>query len=81
MKGITSWVPGWKRGGWKRKGPKKTIDNLDLWKRLDALVQQRLFASLTWTHVSAHSGIRGNECADTLAKAGAGMHGTRALRK
>lgn len=67
--GATSWIANWKSKGWTNK--KKPIVNLDLWKRLDHLMQinkDRL--TFQWIHVDAHSGIHGNEMADKLAKKG-----------
>ena len=61
-KGITEWMPGWKRRNWQRKGG--AIKNIDLWKRLDALVQQH---EIQWRWVKGHAGVHYNERCDILA--------------
>ena len=66
MKGITEWIHGWKKRGWK-KSDKKPVVNMDLWKQLDALNAER---EVTWKWVKGHAGIEGNERADELARAG-----------
>lgn len=66
LKGITEWIHGWKKRGWK-KSDKKPVVNLDLWKRLDALNAER---DVTWKWVKGHAGIEGNERADELAREG-----------
>jgi ribonuclease HI len=65
--GITKWIAGWKRNGWKTKD-KKPVKNQDLWQRLDALVQKY---QIEWDWVRGHNGNPGNERADTLAQAAA----------
>ena len=62
-RGITEWLPGWRRRGWKRKGG--ALVNLDLWKTLDGLVQQH---EVTWHWVRGHSGFLENERVDALAR-------------
>lgn len=60
--GITSWLPAWKRSGWKRKeGPLK---NVDLWQKLDALTQTH---DVKWQWVRGHAGHLYNERCDELA--------------
>ena len=66
MKGITEWIHGWKKRGWK-KSDKKPVVNMDLWKRLDKLNAER---NVTWKWVKGHAGVEGNERADELARAG-----------
>ncbi len=61
--GITSWIHGWKRNGW-RTGSKKPVKNRDLWERLDHLVSQHDFR---WDWVKGHAGHQYNEIADQLA--------------
>jgi ribonuclease HI len=63
MQGITSWLDGWKRNGW-RTAAKKPVKNQDLWEMLDNALQPHL---ITWQWVKGHSGDAGNERADTLA--------------
>ena len=66
LKGITEWIHGWKKRGWK-KSDKKPVVNKDLWQQLDALNAER---DVTWKWVKGHAGIDGNERADELARAG-----------
>lgn len=66
LKGITEWMPNWKRRGWKTAA-KKPVKNADLWKELDALVAPR---DIEWNWVKGHAGIAGNERADELANDG-----------
>lgn len=66
LKGITEWIHGWKRRGWK-KADKKPVINTDLWKILDALNQKHM---IEWKWVKGHAGIDGNERADELARQG-----------
>ena len=64
--GITSWIHGWKKRGWKTAA-NKPVKNEDLWKRLDAAVQTH---DVTWEWVKGHAGHPENERADELARAG-----------
>ncbi len=64
--GITSWIHGWKKRGW-RTADNKAVKNIDLWQRLDALVAQH---QVQWHWVRGHSGDPGNERADRLANRG-----------
>ncbi|HRH87062.1 MAG TPA: ribonuclease HI [Rubrivivax sp.] len=64
--GIGTWIHGWKARGW-RTADHKPVKNVDLWQRLDALVQQH---RVTWRWVKAHAGDPGNERADALANRG-----------
>ncbi len=66
MKGITEWIQGWKRRGWKTAG-KEPVKNEDLWRTLDALTQQH---ALEWFWVRGHAGHPENERADALARKG-----------
>ncbi|GAB3437690.1 ribonuclease HI [Streptomonospora sediminis] len=61
--GITSWIHGWKRSGWRTRD-KKPVKNADLWQRLDAAAGRH---EIQWRWVRGHSGDRGNERADQLA--------------
>jgi len=61
--GITSWIHGWKKRGWK-KADKKPVLNVDLWQELDALVAGK---DIDWRWVKGHNGDPGNERADELA--------------
>ncbi|WP_299722905.1 ribonuclease HI [uncultured Tateyamaria sp.] len=64
--GITSWIHGWKRNGWKNAA-KKPVANSDLWQRLDEAQARH---SVTWKWVKGHAGHAENERADELARAG-----------
>ncbi len=61
--GITQWIHGWRRNGWKTAG-KKPVKNRDLWERLDAALQRH---EVTWEWTRGHSGHPENERADQLA--------------
>jgi ribonuclease HI len=63
IQGITSWVSGWKRNGWKTAG-KKDVENRDLWEKLAAAAQG---LSVTWNYVEGHAGHPGNERCDEIA--------------
>jgi len=62
--GITGWIQGWKRNGW-RTADKKPVKNVDLWQRLDAAVNRH---TVHWHWVRGHSGHDLNERADELAR-------------
>lgn len=64
--GITGWISGWKRNGW-RTSDKKPVKNVDLWQRLDALCDRH---TIDWHWVRGHAGTYGNERADELAREG-----------
>ncbi len=66
LQGITEWIDGWKRRGW-RNASKKPVMNVDLWQRLDELVQP---FEISWHWVKGHSGHPENEMADQLANQG-----------
>ena len=66
MKGITEWITGWKKRGWK-KADKKPVLNADLWQELDAL---NACYDVHWKWVKGHAGVDGNERADELARKG-----------
>jgi ribonuclease HI len=68
LKGITEWLPGWKAKGWRTAG-KTPVKNVELWQRLDELVQQGGHA-IDWRWVRGHNGDPGNERADALANMG-----------
>ncbi|MEO1251434.1 MAG: ribonuclease HI [Pseudomonadota bacterium] len=65
--GVTQWIHGWKRNGWKTSA-RKPVKNKDLWVELDALTDGR---SIDWRWVKGHAGDPGNERADALARRGA----------
>jgi ribonuclease HI len=64
-KGITEWMRGWKRRGWKTAA-KKPVKNQDLWRELDIVIQEH---QINWHWVRGHAGHRENERVDQLARA------------
>ncbi len=65
-KGITEWMHGWKKNGWKTAA-KKPVKNEDLWRQLDEEVASH---TINWHWVKGHAGNPGNELADELANRG-----------
>lgn len=63
--GVTAWVAGWKRNGWRTK-TKQPVKNADLWRALDAATARH---KVNWKWVKGHSGHQGNERCDLLAQA------------
>ena len=63
IKGITQWLKGWKKKGWKTASGKAVL-NQDLWQTLDELNN----SLITWEYVRAHKGNIGNERCDTIAR-------------
>ncbi len=61
--GITRWIIGWKRRGWRRAGDRPVL-NADLWRRLDALNTRH---RVDWRWVKGHSGHPDNEAVDRAA--------------
>ena len=66
LDGITKWLPGWQRNGWKTAA-KQPVKNVDLWQRLVAAMDRY---EISWHWVKGHNGIAGNERADELARMG-----------
>ena len=64
--GITKWINGWKRNGWKTS-QKKPVKNEDLWRHLDELRKDH---NISWHWVKGHAGHPLNERADELAREG-----------
>ena len=64
--GVTGWIHGWKRNGW-RTAAKKPVKNVELWQRLESAQQRH---QVTWEWVKGHAGHPENERADALARAG-----------
>jgi ribonuclease HI len=66
QKGISEWIIGWKKRGWKT-ADKKPVKNEDLWRELDQIASQH---DVEWLWVRGHTGHEGNERADQLANKG-----------
>lgn len=64
--GVSTWIHGWKRNGWKTAA-KRPVKNVELWQRLDAAQARH---NVTWEWVKGHAGHPENERADALARAG-----------
>lgn len=64
--GVTAWIHGWKRNGWKTAS-KKPVKNVELWQRLDEAQARH---DVTWKWIKGHAGHPENERADELARAG-----------
>lgn len=69
QKGISEWIAGWKRRGW-RTSDNKPVKNQDLWQELDVLAAKH---HIEWLWVKGHAGHDGNERADDLANQGAAL--------
>jgi ribonuclease HI len=69
VNGITKWVHGWQKNGWKTKAD-GDVANKALWQQLASLTQERAASSsLTWHYVPGHVGVIGNERCDEIATA------------
>ena len=64
--GITGWIYGWKKNGWKTAA-KKPVKNAELWQALDEALRRH---KVDWHWVKGHAGHDGNERADELARRG-----------
>jgi ribonuclease HI len=64
--GITKWIHGWKKNGWKT-ADKKPVKNVELWQALEEAIQRH---EMSWHWVKGHVGHPENERADELARAG-----------
>ncbi|MEM9668564.1 MAG: ribonuclease HI [Pseudomonadota bacterium] len=64
--GLTKWIHGWKKNGWKTAS-KKPVKNKELWQALDKACMRH---DITWKWVKGHAGDPGNERADALARKG-----------
>ncbi|MGL6291486.1 MAG: ribonuclease HI [Silanimonas sp.] len=65
LQGISEWMPGWKRKGWKTAGG-GAVKNQDLWQRLDTAAAKH---RMQWQWVKGHNGHPDNERVDALARA------------
>jgi ribonuclease HI len=66
QKGISEWLPQWKRRGW-RTADRKPVKNADLWRELERLASAH---RVKWHWVRGHAGHEENERADALANRG-----------
>ena len=67
IRGITQWIWGWKKKGWKTASGSE-VTNKDLWQVLDRFVFQRKeFGKIEWKYVRGHAGVPGNERCDEIA--------------
>ncbi|MGD8385197.1 MAG: ribonuclease HI [Lysobacterales bacterium] len=64
MQGITEWLEGWKRRGWKTAA-RQPVKNVDLWQRLERALDGH---DVHWHWVRGHTGVTENERADLLAR-------------
>ncbi len=64
--GITKWIHGWKKNGWKT-ADKKPVKNVELWQALDDAIARH---TISWHWVKGHDGHPQNERADELARMG-----------
>ncbi len=64
--GITKWIFGWKKNGWKT-ADKKPVKNVELWQALDEAIKRH---EISWHWVKGHDGNPNNERADELARMG-----------
>lgn len=71
IRGITQWIFGWKKRGWKNAANEE-VSNQDIWIELDkvvSLVKSKLDCEIRWNFVKGHSGVLGNERCDEIAVA------------
>lgn len=73
MDGLTKWIHGWRKNGWKTAA-KKPVKNAELWQ---ALVEATARHRITWEWVKGHAGHPDNERADRLASDAAIAAGNR----
>jgi ribonuclease HI len=64
--GVTQWIHGWKRNGWKT-ADRKPVKNVELWQRLDEAQKTH---TVEWRWIKGHAGHAENERADELARGG-----------
>lgn len=74
--GVTGWIFGWKKNGWKTSA-KKPVKNVELWQRLDAAQARH---QVTWEWVKGHAGHPENERADELAREGMAPYKPKAAK-
>jgi ribonuclease HI len=68
----TEWIENWKKNGWKKSANREDVKNKDILQKIDKyMMKYRKY--IKFEHVTAHSGIQGNEIADELANNGANL--------
>jgi len=70
MDGVNTWLDNWKKNGWKTSNKKTPVKNIDLWQRLDELLEPH---EIRWVWVKGHAGHTENERVDKLAREAAKM--------
>lgn len=65
VKGINTWIKGWKKNGWKTAA-KKEVKNQDIWKQIDSLLENFDATQIKFEHVLGHNGEKYNERVDAL---------------
>lgn len=65
VNGITRWIHGWQRNGWRTKA-KKDVENRDLWETLQGTIGNK---AIEWKLIEGHVGVAGNKRADDIATA------------
>ena len=71
MDGLTKWIHGWRKNGWKT-ADRKPVKNAELWQALVAAAERH---QVSWTWVKGHAGHPDNERADRLASDAAAAAG------
>jgi ribonuclease HI len=69
---FSSWIEGWKRNGWTRGKKHEPIENVEIIKEIDDVLEQieRRFCTINWVKVKGHNGNEWNEYVDKLAVKG-----------
>ncbi|QIC46215.1 ribonuclease HI [Lysinibacillus sphaericus] len=78
IQGITSWIHGWKKNGWKNAS-KKPVENKELWIELDELKSK--FKDIQFIKVKGHNGVELNELADDLANKGVDLARNKKIKE
>lgn len=65
INGVTKWIHGWQRNGWKTTA-KKDVENRDLWEKL---AYSSIYRTIDWEYVGGHIGVAGNTRCDEIATA------------
>ncbi len=65
MDGVTQWLPNWKKNNWRTSNKKSAVKNIDLWQKLDGLLERH---KIQWIWVKGHAGHPENERVDAMAR-------------